>query len=596
MTSRRKVGAVTENFIGSIPKDCNLNCLTSKHALLHHAVIGRMSGALKESTNTSQDMDAIMEMLQFLVRQASSENVTPEQMAQALLQQASYDFQRFDGIGNNLQHPDFAAVQTLLRRASFPDYDPQTGVAVRGASNPNPRVISNSICQGISVASARRLTDMTWAWGQFLDHEIVIVDTADDDPLNITTPSVAEDPSELYPDRTIPFQRSKYKLIDGVREHPNAISGFIDGTNLYGSSGQRAMALRRLDGSGKLKTSLADNFEVLPPYNVDGLPNAAPFGSTPSDFFLLGDVRGNEQALLTAMHTLFIREHNHQCDIVITQTPSLAGSDEQIYQRARRMVIGMMQNITMVEFLPALLGLSVSSTAYAYDGNSNAGLFTEFSTVTYRFGHTMVSSDLALGPSASESVPLRDAFFNPSYLRANGADALLAGATKQLAQEVDGILVEDLRSFLFGPPSALMLHDLAALNIQRGRDHGVPGYNAVRQAFGLPVISSFDALPMSAANRQKLQDLYDNVHDIDPWVGAILEDHVGTSAVGPLIQASLVDQFTRSRSGDRYWFENSPALSAADKSLIKGTTLSDILRRNTKYPPETYATNVFYIS
>ena len=121
----------------------------------------------------------------------------------------------------------------------------------------------------------------------------------------------------------------------------------------YGVSVYRAGVLRRFDGSGKLKTSTAKiggkNRELLP-YNDASLDNANA-GKTPRrSLFLAGDVRANEHAVLTSLHTLFVLEHNRYCDELVKNDAELRGMDEDIYQRARRYVGALMQVITYEEF------------------------------------------------------------------------------------------------------------------------------------------------------------------------------------------------------------------------------------------------------
>ena len=74
----------------------------------------------------------------------------------------------------------------------------------------------------------------------------------------------------------------------------------------------------------------------------------------PHDLLDAGDVRANENILLTSYHTVFMREHNRVCDQIITKSPNL--SDEEIYQAARNYVVGLLQKITYKDFLPLLLG------------------------------------------------------------------------------------------------------------------------------------------------------------------------------------------------------------------------------------------------
>jgi hypothetical protein len=148
-------------------------------------------------------------------------------------------------------------------------------------------------------------------------------------------------------------------------------------------------------------------------------------------------------------------------------------------------------------------------------------------------------------------------------------------------QEVDNKIVDDVRNFLFGPPGSGGL-DLASLNIQRGRDHGLPDYNSTRVMMGLTAVSSFAEISSDPAVQAALLALYGTVNDIDLWVGALAEDHLAGSSVGELIAAVLGEQFTRLRDGDRYWYErddffvNNPSLLAE----LQGTRLSDIIRRN----------------
>lgn len=497
-------------------------------------------------------------------------------------------FSNVDGSGNNLSNPTWGKTEELLMRIVLPDYGPGD-LAIRGPSNPNPRVISNSICQGTSVVNDNNLTDMIWLWAQFCDHTLSLTHTQEGsgaEKLPITTPGDDE-----YPGFTIPFTRSQFTSVDGVRQHPNSISAFLDATNVYGSNNGRAYALRMLDGTGKLKTSIGDNGETLLPYNTEGLPNAAPVGSTPSDFFLAGDFRANEVSTLTAMHTVFVREHNRLCDEIVKTTPSLSGQEEMIYQKARRWIVGFMQAITLNEFIPALLGGKVINESY--DDKVNSSIAIEFSTVGFRLGHTMISSEVQVGNNPDTTVMIRDIFFDPIYVKTNGINDILFGSTQKLMQNIDGILVEDLRTFLFGPPAMSMLHDLAALNIQRARDHGIPGYNVVRAAYGLTTFSDFTDIPTSDDNKTKLSSLYDSPDYIDPWVGAIIEDHLPGMAVGELIHAMFIEQFTRLKRGDRYYFENDPAFTGEEKSKIRFTKLSDILTRNTTY---TFRKNVFRLS
>jgi hypothetical protein len=176
---------------------------------------------------------------------------------------------------------------------------------------------------------------------------------------------------------------------------------------------------------------------------------------------------------------------------------------------------------------------------------------------------------------------LRQAFFLPQNLAGSGElEYFLKGLASDQQQEVDMHVIDDVRNFLFGEPIPGGF-DLATLNIQRGRDHGLPGYNSIREAFGLPAVASFAEISSDPEVQTGLAQLYGSVDDVDAWVGAIAEDHLPGAGVGPLITAGLVEQFTRLRDGDRFWYLTDPDFSAEDLAWLNAVQLSDIIQLNT---------------
>jgi hypothetical protein len=360
------------------------------------------------------------------------------------------------------------------------------------------------------------------------------------------------------------------------RQQTTEITSYLDGSVVYGSDAARAAALRAFTG-GRLKTSAGD----LLPFNTEGLDNANDAHVVPdSELFLAGDRRANENIELTSIQTLFLREHNQLADALAAARPDL--TDEQLYQRARRLVIAEIQAITYNEFLPALLGPHALRPYAGFNPDVNAGIATEFSTAAYRIGHTLVNDDIDFldndGEEIRDGLPLAEAFFNPAPVEESGPDPILKYLATDDAQEVDPQLVDGLRNFLFGPPGAGGL-DLASMNIQRGRDHGLPDYNTVRVAYGLPAVTTFAQISRDAILQAKLTSLYGTVDTIDLWVGGLAEDHVPGSSVGPTFRAIIARQFERTRDGDPNWFERTfhgPTLIA-----LRATRLSDVIRRNT---------------
>lgn len=360
------------------------------------------------------------------------------------------------------------------------------------------------------------------------------------------------------------------------RQHPNEISAYLDGSVIYGSDVTRAAALRSFQ-RGKLKTSTG----ALPPLNTAGLPNANDAHRFPDDeLFLCGDVRANENVELTAIHSLFVREHNQVAEAIHNANHWL--NDEQIFQRARRIVVGELQVITYNEFLPALLGPNALRPYTGYKQNVNPGIATEFSTAAFRIGHTLINDDVEFldndANPVREEMELADAFFNPEPLHEVGPDPVLKYLATDNAQEVDTMLVGGLRNFLFGPPGAGGF-DLAARNMQRGRDHGLTDYNSARFAYGLPRVTSFAQITSDPDLQARLAALYGDVDSIDLWIGGLAEDHVPGSSIGPTFRRIIADQFERIRDGDRFWYSRifwGPQLQA-----LQQTRLSEVIRRNT---------------
>ena len=485
-------------------------------------------------------------------------------------------FRSIDGSGNNETYPHWGAAGEMLLRQTTIEYGDGLSTPA-GSDRVSARMISNSVvAQTEPVLNDGRLSDLLWQWGQFLDHDVSLTDPADPaEPFPIAVPR-----GDHYFDprgtgtQVIGLNRSEHEIDSfGIRQQTNEISAYIDGSNVYGSDEKRAAALRTFQG-GRLKTSAGD----LLPFNELGLPNA---GGPSDDLFLAGDVRANEQVGLMAMHTLWVREHNRIADELAASDPK--ATDEELYQRARSIVIAEMQVITYNEFLPALLGRDAMPDYQGYDPSIDAGIANEFSTAAYRFGHSMLSPELLRldndGTVAAEGhLPLREAFFSPHEIVDHGIDSLLVGMAHQQAQRIDNMVIDDVRNFLFGPPGSGGF-DLASLNIQRGRDHGLADYNQVRSDLGLQPVDDFDDISSDPQVQASLAAVYKTVDDIDLWVGGLAEDHVRGAAVGELVRTILVDQFTRLRDGDRFWYQ--AILSESELREIEQTTLCDVIERNT---------------
>ncbi len=477
-------------------------------------------------------------------------------------------FRTIDGTFNNYAGIYWGAAGVNLVRRISPAY--ADGIsAPAGANRLSARTISNLVCnQTESLPNKRQLSSMVWQWGQFLDHDISITETADPlEPFPIPVPI-----NDKYFDpfggggQTISLFRSQFRQNQpstSPRQQVNEITSWIDGSNVYGSDDETSKSLRTLE-NGLMKTSTGN---LLP--------------RDESGFFLAGDVRANEQVCLSAMHTLFVREHNRIAIRLKKLYPQL--SDEQTFVRARQRVTGIIQAITYNEFIPALMGENALSPYQGYNPMVFPNISNTFSTAAYRFGHSMLDTEVWRmnndgSAHGSGHLGLRDAFFNPANLTEYGVDPYLKGLTLQQAQEIDTKIVDDVRNFLFGGPGSGGF-DLAALNIQRGRDHGLGDLNSIRKYYRLPAYRSFDEITSDLQVQFALSQAYDSIDDIDAWVGMLSEEHLPGASIGETLTAVFKQQFEALRDGDRFWYERD--FQGRDLDVIRNTTLGQIIYRNT---------------
>ncbi|MCH2243153.1 MAG: peroxiredoxin [Crocosphaera sp.] len=518
----------------------------------------------------------------------------------------AFDIRNIDGTGNNISNPSYGSAGSDLIRLSDVDYEDGFSIPRGGDPSvlPSPRAISNAVsAQSFSIPNAKGVSDWVWQWGQFLDHDLSLspsgtesfnipVPQGDEffDPFNTGTAEISLNRSESNTDGS------------GVRQQFNEITAYIDASNIYASESTRTNFLRSNDGTGKLRATTADNGEKLLIKNTDNLENETGGSPNSEDFFVSGDVRANEQVGLLTAHTLFMREHNRLADelktrldngetaLVDKRDAAIADTNNNvndegdfIFEAARKVVGAQMQVITYEEWLPIVLGENPLVNYSGYNDTVNAGIANEFSTAAFRFGHTMLSPNLNRVDNNNNivaSLSLQESFFDPDQVQQNGVDTILKGLAFQKAQEVDTFLVDDVRNFLFGAPGAGGF-DLASLNLQRGRDHGIPDINTVRRALGLSGYSTF--LELTGGDEDlanALASIYSDIDEVDLWIAGLAEQKVNGGLLGETFSSILIDQFSRSRDGDRFFYLNELAhLNILDPTL-ETLTLSEIIRRN----------------
>jgi len=321
-------------------------------------------------------------------------------------------------------------------------------------------------------------------------------------------------------------------------------------------------------------------------------------GSKKKDCFFAGDFRVNEQLNLIVLHTLFMREHNRIAKELARLNPRW--SDDKIYQEARKINVAEYQHILFKEWLPIIIGNTFmksyglfpreSGFSTDYADNFDPRINNEFAAAAYRFGHSMVPKTFSsVSRQRSETVlEMRDQFFKPSSLRNAGfLDGLVRGMTEQGSQLWDNSFVEDLRNHLFESSPGRGGLDLVAVNIQRGRDHGLPGYNKYREICTGRKATDWSDLRKSIEPRhiEQLRRVYKHVDDIDLYVGGFLEAAHEDSILGPVFKCIIGDQFARLKKGDRFFYDlgidQNIAFTLPQLNEVRKTSMARIICDNT---------------
>lgn len=502
-------------------------------------------------------------------------------------------FRSIDGSGNNPNNPKWGATNIAFFRELPAEYGPTDSKnALGGATRPSPRHLSNQLADEVEdIQSARNMSGVAYIWGQFIDHDITRTLGGKTESAPIPLPSY--EPIFKTP---IPFTRSEKLPGSGIstpRDQVNVNTSWIDASMVYGYNTSDANWLRTFQ-NGKMKVSSGN----MLPFNTTTGEYDAPLDlSAPKmdddnnrtkKTFAAGDPRAAENPNLTSFHTVFIREHNRICDRLKNQGMT---NDEEIYQKARKEVGALIQSVTYNQWLPSF-GIQLKPYS-GYNPSVRPDIMNTFTAAAYRW-HTMVENDIILRNNACNGIgpvelPLKNVFFNIEIFRKFDAGVLLRGLAFHPQYETDIKVNNGLRNFLFGQGSGL---DLPSISIQRGRDHGLPNYNAVRNYYTGSALSSFSGITSNSKLASRLSTVYNgNINNVDLFVGLFSESLLSGKSVGVTLDAMARRQFESLRDGDFYFYLNDPKLTYEEKERIAKTTLGEIIERNSN--AGNFPSNVF---
>ncbi|XP_060072548.1 peroxidase-like protein [Ylistrum balloti] len=440
-------------------------------------------------------------------------------------------YRTIEGQCNNLNFPLWGSKMSPQERLIRPFYDdglnsPRTK-SVAGGDLPNARVISNEFHRNTGQAPvlSKIFTNMFFAYGQFLDHDITL------------TPVL----------------------------------------------------------KGRLRLTAMN----LP---LSGSADMCMLSSPGHHCFLAGDGRRHEVPSLTTLHVIFAREHNLLARGLRLTNPHW--HDERLFQEARRILGAELQHIAFNEYLPIVLGTDVmiklglipTAQGYrtVYEETINPTTTSSFSTAAFRYGHSQIPSVLGLMSKDGiivDEMPLHTQFDRPDILfNRDGSENLMRWLTNSHHEENDRLISDSVRNNLMQNMGPLAM-DLAATNIQRGRDHGIPPYNFFREWCGLRPVIHFGKGPGGLNDHDDiarifLSKLYRNPNDLDLFTAGVSEKNLPNAAVGPTFSCIIATQFNNYQRGDRFYYENAnlPGSFTVDQlnEIKRKTTLAAIQCRNSR--------------
>ncbi|XP_011642719.1 uncharacterized protein LOC105430734 isoform X1 [Pogonomyrmex barbatus] len=534
-------------------------------------------------------------------------------------------YRRYDGLCTNLQNPTWGATLSPFTRLMSPQFaDGLTAprISVTGHDLPLSRVVSRTMHPDEGYHDHAG-TVMVIAWGQFMDHDYTLTATPLD-PLNRNDPEECcgrpphlKNPycnEILIPEDDYFYRLFNVQCMDFVRAFPavrpgcrlgsrvpfNLLTGVLDGNTVYGITEAFAR---------KLRTGYGGLLRMNPVFSEYGLKDLLPLkldipdeGCTRPNksmyCFEAGEIRVNEQLVLTCMHTLLAREHNRLAKTLAIVNPHW--DDEILFQEARRIVIAEIQHITYNEFLPILLGkdvmekfgLLLEKEKYwdGYDSSINPGVIDAFAAAAFRFGHSLLPTAVERWSKAHKFIAskrLSDLIRRPYDLyRAGVFDEYFMGLMNQVAQAMDDSITQEVTNHLFKKVGAKFGMDLVSFNMQRGREFGIPSYMEFRKYCGLPEANTFDELFGSMPNEtvRRYSTIFEHPADVDLWSGGVSERPLPGSMLGPTFACLIATQFSHSRRGDRFWYElpNQPSSFTLEQlNEIRKTKLARLICDNT---------------
>ncbi|XP_055905188.1 peroxidase-like [Eupeodes corollae] len=503
-------------------------------------------------------------------------------------------YRSLDGSCNNLINPYFCLANYKFARilpAKYSDGISQPTRSGTGEPLPNARLISLSLF-GEQYVEERDLTLMNMEWGQVISGDISriargtsssnyvpcctsdghyveqnreICFNLDIPPEDLVNIKASRECMEFV--RTLTDRDSNCNYKGGPVEQLNAVTSYLDMSILYGNTDDVNRGIRAFKG-GLLIVDQRNGQSWLPKN-----PNSTEVCNVDSEndvCYKTGDIRVNSAPGISVLETIFLREHNRLADELAKLNPHWC--DEELFQEARKILIAQLQHITYYELLPIFLGrenmlknkliydVPPESHVNDYNPGVDATTLNEFTTGAFRHFHTVVAGRLNLVTEVRNlkgSLRVSDWYNRPGIIEVeDNFDMLCRGLGSQPQRQAS--VDNELKNFPFKKNMSSAGLDMRAIDIHRGRDHGLASYNDFRQFCGIKRAKNWEDFKdlINTQSIEGLKKLYKSPEDVDLIVGGALEYNVEGTLAGPTFLCILTEQFYRTRVGDRFFFEN----------------------------------------
>ncbi|XP_037029524.1 peroxidase isoform X1 [Bradysia coprophila] len=506
---------------------------------------------------------------------------------------------------NNIAEDDNITMTSNVYRRLLPAAY-KDGLYKMPLHRPQPKNISDALFNSITLSSDIDKTKYSVdgildpihniavvQWAQFIEHDLVktVVRTMSNDcPIECCERDMSSAPPRYTHPSCSPLKVAgnfgKYiTCLSYVRSaigvHPNCHFGAANQINqatnnfdlsqLYGINDEVTRTLRRFV-NGELLASNDPDYPCLP--TSDDSEKLCMHNSDGKACFKSGDTRVNVNPYVTPLYTIFLRSHNRLAKKI--RAAKRSWNDQRVFTLARKLNTVIYRNIVLNEWSKIVLGEKnveqmideISSTSHIADHTDplSNGISNEFATAGIRFYYSMMPGECTLKRNIdhdsmsdenniiakirfeNEIMEIKNEYYKPRSLGTNNElDVIMDAILTQNSMAMDSAYVDDVTRYMYRfqySQHSEVGTDVLALDLLRGRDHGLADYKSYLQGCTNVAINTWDDLKpyITEMNFNRLKSLYTSVDTIDLIVGAISEKPLRDAIVGPTFACIIGEQ------------------------------------------------------